>query len=141
MVWIPTDLSDIQKTNAQDVCVINPDVGQMLLDVAGRQMPRAVGADRSSRHRVLPSGAIGAGRGGFRLHVLAGAGKYKAVITEPTLTCGGTNCISGCTQSSGSTISDCAGNYANNGGSWPRRWALRFEFRFRLSTQSLATTM
>jgi hypothetical protein len=27
------------------------------------------------------------------------------------------------------------------GGSWPRRWVLRFEFRFRRSTQSLATTM
>jgi hypothetical protein len=47
------------------------------------------------------------------------AGKYSGAVAD--LTCGGTNCGSGCTPSSGAssgTITDGAGNYANNANCW-----------------------
>jgi hypothetical protein len=70
------------------------------------------------------------------------AGKYSGAVAD--LTCGGTNCFSGCTPSSGAssgTITDGAGNYANNANCW---WLLATspgaEIRISFESVSFDTT-
>ena len=70
------------------------------------------------------------------------AGKYSGAVAD--LTCGGTNCGSGCTPSSGAssgTITDGAGNYANNANCW---WLLAtspgVEIRISFESVSFDTT-